>query len=331
MKRSFNSRYYLFIQTIAQHQYLQRVITICNHLLIMKKKSHHIFLLILLFFSYFSSQANTEVFLTKEISKDTLKTEKNRKAKREQEKEDLRNSHARLKIKVDNVFAKLDTRATFQFDDGIFNVSLGLEDNFGLPNNKNFFTGSIYYRFTPRSGIYTRYYGINREKTIHTDQDYYFLDQMIPAGSTITSYFNTQVISTGYLLSIIKEPDTFLGFYFNLYIMRLETGVKSDTDGINKKVDVLAPLPNLGLIIAYNLTNWLSLEGDIGFFSLHTQDYGGSLYSLDVSLILHPIHWLGLNLGYKEFDINFFFPEGNVNTIIDYNFKGPSLGLSFVF
>ncbi len=144
---------------------------------------------------------------------DTLKTKETRKAERDKKKLDLQNSHSRYRIMVSYVYARLDSKATFQINNGIFNVSIGLEDNLGLPGQKNFFTGGIQYRITPRSGIYAIYYGINREKKYVTDQEYYFRDDTIAAGSSITTFFGTRVISVGYMLTVVDAPNTFLGFY----------------------------------------------------------------------------------------------------------------------
>ena len=297
----------------------------------MKKRANSYIAIIIMLITSAGLQAATGNYSSIEISKDTLKTKESRKAKKKKEKLELRHSHSRFSIKMDYVFANLDTKATFQINDGIFNVSIGLEDNFGLPGQKNFFTGSFSYRITPRSGIYALYYGINRQESHVADQDYYFLDDTIPAGTSITSFFNTQVISAGYMLSILKNPDAYLGAYFNIYFMMLETGVYSNSKTIDADVGLLAPLPNFGLLVAFRLTDWLYLDGSIGFFSLQTKDFGGAIHNYDVSLVFRPIHWLGINLSYKQFDVNVNFLSNNIETVIDYNFKGPSLGLSFIF
>ncbi len=297
----------------------------------MKTISSNFIALIILLFVCTGLQAENRSHSFFVLSKDTLKTKESRKVEKEKEKLELRHSHSRFTIKLDNVYANLDTKVIFQIDDGIFNVSLGLEDNFGLPNQKYFFTGSFSYRITPRSGIYAQYYGINRQENHVADQDYYFLDDTIRAGSSITSFFNTQVISAGYMLSILKNPDAFLGAYFNIYFMMLETGVYSNTNTIDAKVELLAPLPNFGLLAAFKLNNWLYIDGSIGFFSLHTEDFGGAIYNYDISLVFRPARWIGINLSYKKFDVNMNFVSNNINTIIDYNFRGPSLGLSFIF
>ncbi len=262
---------------------------------------------------------------------DTLKTKETRKAERDKKKLDLQNSHSRYRIMVSYVYAKLDSKATFQINNGIFNVSIGLEDNLGLPGQKNFFTGGIQYRITPRSGIYAIYYGINREKKYVTDQEYYFRDDTIAAGSSITTFFGTRVISVGYMLTVVDAPNTFLGFYFNIYLMNLYAKIESNLRDFESKAGIMAPLPNFGLVAEFKITEKLYLNGALGFFSFHTDYFGGGINSYDLALTYRPLRWFGFSLSYKQFDINMFFKENAINTTIEYNFRGPSVGMTFVF
>lgn len=113
--------------------------------------------------------------------------------------------------------------------------------------------------------------------------------------------------------------------------MLIEMGVRSEIGDLNSDVRFAAPLPNFGLIASFNLNKWLNLNGVVGFFSLNTKDFGGSLYNFDISLMAKPVRWLGISLSYQQFDVRVYFPSEGINTVVDYNFRGPSLGLSFIF
>lgn len=275
--------------------------------------------------------AEETVLVPDSVSDVSVEDKESKKQERLEERFQLRHSHRRFSIKFGYVYAFLDTRVSFELPHGNLNSTLSLEQNLGLPGNSTFFTGAFLYRITPRSGIYAQYYGINRSESTQTDQDYVFLRDTIPAGTNVKAHFNTQVISAGYLLSVLRDPNAFLGFYFNLYFMFLETGVKSDVGSISPDVKLAAPLPNVGILASFRLTKWLNLNGGVGFFSLHTSDFGGSLYNFDISLMAKPFHFMGISLSYQEFDVNVEFPSDNINTIIDYNFRGPAIGLTFIF
>ena len=165
-------------------------------------------------------RAEQTLYSADTISSDTIKDEESKKLERKEEKIQLRHSHNRFGIKTSYVYAFLDTEVSFELFKGNLSSTLSLENNLGLPSNSFFFTGSFLFRITPRSGIYAQYYGINRSENSQTNRDYIFKNDTIPNGTDIKVYFNTQVISAGYLLSVLRQPNSFLGFYFNVYFLQ---------------------------------------------------------------------------------------------------------------
>jgi hypothetical protein len=262
----------------------------------------------------------------------TTKTKKEiRNKNKEQRKIELKNSHSRLLIHGAYTFAKLDTRVTFNPPGSIITVTLSLEDQFGLPSNSSFFSGSAVYRFTPTSGIFVNYYGFNRGHKSYTKQDIIWAGDTIKAGTQSEVYFRTQVFSAGYLLSILKKPESFLGAYINFYIMPLSLGVKTDITNTDYNLKVIAPLPNIGLIAMFQLTKWLSVYGNMGFFSLYTKDLGGYIQDLNISFPIRINHWLNLNVSYQRFFVHALFPDERIDTYVDYDYKGPAVGVTLKF
>ena len=256
-------------------------------------------------------------------SKEELKKEK--KEKRWQE---LKDSHNRLFIHGAYVFAKLDTKVTFNHPESIFKISLSLEDHLGLPASSSFFSGSAIYRITPSSGIYVNYYGFNRNKFHSLGKDIIWGEDTIHAGTISEVYFKTQVFSAGYLLSILKKPDSFLGTYINFYIMPISLGIKSDYKNTNHNLSVIAPLPNIGMIAMFKLTKWLSVYSSMGFFSLYTRYLGGYIQDLNISFPIRITHWLGVSVNYQRLFVHAIFPNQAIETFVDYDFKGPAVGVT---
>jgi hypothetical protein len=213
----------------------------------------------------------------------------------------------------------------------IVSITLGLEKNLGLQQQSAFFSGAFLYRFTPSSGIYLNYYGFNRSHLYITDQDYIWGSDTIPAGTKAEVYFKTQVISAGYILSILKDPESFLGMYFNLYVMPISLGVNSDLNIRNSNLSTIVPLPNIGLIAMFTLTKWLVLSGNIGFFSLYTKTFGGNINDLNISVMFKVTQWLNINLNYQKFFVHVLFPDQWINTSVNYDFQGPAVGITLKF
>ena len=294
----------------------------------MKRVSYIIFVITLSLF-YINSAAGSE-FSTIHTVADSITTQ-SKKDKREQEKQDLKESNQRLFIRANYIYANLKTSLTFDVVNSIFSANISLENDFDLPGTKFFFNGSLIYRFTPRSGLYVAYYGINRSTTFTTKKDYIFLGHTIPTGVSGESFFNTQVLSVGYLLTIVQKKHAFLGAYFNVYFMNLSTGFKARTADIDLKLGITLPLPSFGFAAIFPVNNWFSIHANAGYFGLSFKDLGGGITSFELALEFKPIRWLGLNLSYQTFDINIYDIEKGIDFIVDYNFKGPAFGVSVTF
>ena len=294
----------------------------------MKRNSFIIVVISLCLFSFNSAVGSD--FSSIQTVADSIKAP-SKKEKREKEKQELKDSGQRLIGKVNYIYANLSTTLTFDLVNSIFSVNISLESDFQLPDTRLFFTGSFIYRFTPRSGIYVAYYGISRSTTYTAEKEYIFLGDTIPAGLDGKTFFDTRVLSVGYLLTIVKREHAFLGAYFNFYIMNLSTGYKSDKTEIDLNLGLTLPLPNFGLAAHFPVTDWFRIHANVGFFGLSFEELGGSINSFELALEFKPIHWLGLNLSYQSFDVNVYDIENGIKFMVDYNFRGPALGVSVNF
>jgi hypothetical protein len=254
-----------------------------------------------------------------------------RKEKKAKRRDELKHSHNRLFIHGAYIFASLDSKVTFSPPNSMINVTLDLEENLGLPSNSSFFSGSAIYRFTPSSGLYVNYYGFNRKHDHFTKQDIIWGGDTIPAGTKSQVYFRTQVFSAGYLLSILKNQDSFLGTYINFYIMPLDLGLRTQITHKDYNLSVTVPLPNLGIVAMFKLTKWLSVYGNAGFFSLYTKSLGGYIQDLNISFPIKITRWLGISANYQYMFVHAIFPDQKIDTFVDYKFQGPAVGVTLNF
>lgn len=262
--------------------------------------------------------------------RDSLDHKARRKIVREEWRKDVQQSHDRFYISGNLFFANLNTNLNFQYLNSIISVDLGLEENFKLPAQSKFFVGSLYGRLTPRSGLVAQYYGIERSHASVTDQDYIFLEDTIPQGTEARVYFNTQVFSFGYLLSVLSDKNTFFGIYFNVYTMMLTTGIETALGNIKANFKATLPLPNFGLYTMLKFKPWLYFRGSLGYFALQIDNFGGYLSDFYLGLVFRPIKWLSIDTSYQTFNVNLDFPR-DITTTVNYNFKGPAIGITFSF
>jgi len=248
-----------------------------------------------------------------------------------EEKLEKKNFKQRIRITGDFVNASLETSVSFESDNSFLTARIGLEDNLGLDKSKGFFSGSALWRITYRSGMYFNFYRIHRRKVISVNEDLPYLGEIVPAGTELDLYFNTNVISLGYIFTVVSDAKSFLGAYANVYLMNLRTGVKASGDKIEENVKFLAPLPNFGLIVHFQVTNWMDLSGRFGMFYLSIDDFSGRINDVGINAGFRVTDWMNVNLGYKIFDVSLLIYEKDIKTILEYNFRGPSIGIALTF
>jgi hypothetical protein len=291
------------------------------------------FLLLISFNSLSQNVINSDEL---EQIKDTITKKELRIDRKTEQKATLKSSNDRFLIKGASFFGNLKTTVSFELPpNGFLSANISLEDDFGLADEQTFFIGSFLVFITPRSGIYAQYYNISRQNTHITEKEFIFLDYKIPEATEITAYFDTKVFSIGYLLTILRDSNVFLGAYFNVYFMNVGTGLYTNGNLLNTKAEFVAPLPNFGFIASFELTPWLHLDANVGFFSISLSDFGGSVYDMSLGLAFKPTKWLGLSASYQFFDVNIDTAvdglDAKIPTNIEYHFSGPALGLSFNF
>ena len=264
-------------------------------------------------------------------AKDSLSKRESRKQFRKEWRQDVHALNRRFFFRCNLIYANLETRLSFHVLGNFLTASIGIEEDLGFPDKSLLVSGSFLGRITPRSGIYAEYYGLNRSVNYLAERDIIFLKDTIPAGTTGGAFFNTRMFSAGYIFSVMKSPDSFLGIYLNALLMKLSTGMHIDYQDYNEESVAVLPNPTFGLLMAFRITDDLTFNGSVGFFAFRNNALDESLYHFNISLNYRPVSWLGLSLSYQEFDIKVIFPEENVDVQVDYNYSGPSFGIDFSF
>ncbi len=276
--------------------------------------------------------ASANSLQTDSVEQQKAEKKSGRKAKRDISREELRRTHSRFFLEGSVVYAFLDTKLDFNVPGSMIHAVISLENNLHLPDKRPFFSGSLLWRFTPSSGLYINYYGLNRSESYSTRHDIPWQGDTIPAGTNYDLYFNTHVFSLGYVFSILKDPHAFLGAYFNVYVMLVKTGLRGENLILtNPSLNTTLPLPNLGVLMKFDLTSWLAVSGNAGVFSLYTPSLGGYVQDYKISFSFRVISWLSLSISYERFSVHAIFPRTDINTVVDYDFHGPSAGIVIKF
>ena len=257
------------------------------------------------------------------------KTTKNvRKEKRKLARKEL---PARFRIGLYATNSDINSSIRFELPSSLVSIQIDLEEHLGLDNKRMIYYGTAVYRLTPRSGINAMYYQLNRKKTHQLSRDIIFLGDTLHRDDVIEAYMNTSIMSIGYIFSILTDQKSFLGAFINLYIVTARTGISSKLFEIQESSQYFAATPNIGFLASFEILNWLTLSGAMGVFFLNTPDWSGAFHDAQVTLDFFPIKYVGISVGYQVFDVKGEYPEKNYTAYVNYNLKGPTLGLKFTF
>lgn len=229
------------------------------------------------------------------------------------------------------VFSKIQTSIFFTGPDNLLTLRLGLENNLGLTESKTFYSGSVLTRLTPRSGLFGSYYRIHRRKIYTLQNDLPYLEEIIPDGTQIDVYFNTNVFNVGYVLTFFSDKKSFLGGYFNVYLMNIKTGVSSQGVELNENLHFLAPLPSFGLVADFIIAPWFGLRGNVSLFYLCLNEYQEKVNDASLMADFRLAKWLYVYGGYKLFGVYVSKEVNGFEAAVEYDTNGPSVGVMLKF
>jgi len=220
-------------------------------------------------------------------------------------------------------------------------TGISLEDDLAFKDREMLPFALLNLRLGERWHLEGEWFDLNRDSSYTTTEDIVIGDPggnvTIPAGSSVSSQFDTTVyrLSLGY--SFFKRPDSELGVSLGVHATDFDLGIQETLGNNHAAADALAPLPTIGIYGAYAFSpKWL-LIGRADVFSLSYSRYSGSLLDFDLGAEYQALDWLGLGLSYRfvEMDLK-AKADGPIDGeewvgTFNYKYSGPTLYLSLTF
>ncbi len=228
-------------------------------------------------------------------------------------------------------FTDLDTSVQFSSTNLGAGVIVDVEDALGLDSSDIIFFGRGYYRFgkTRRHRFDFGYGAYRRESSKVLLENVPIFDDEIPAGSTVSTEFNFDIIRAGYSYSLLQDDRMDLGIGAGLYVMPIEFKFSSSTFGA-KQEEITAPLPVLTLRGDFALTQKLFLKASWDIFYLSIGDFEGSIISALLAIEYNFWKNVGFGLGYNDFRVHVEaqgsdYPGISFKGAIDFQYRGLQL------
>ncbi len=212
---------------------------------------------------------------------------------------------------------------------------IDLEGTLGLPGDS--YIPTIYgaYRFNEKHSLLFGHFAVDRESTL-LDIDRNFNDLvLIKADVTLTDNTRFYYLSYGYKLFQDDRSDVTLVLGLNVMDFRLSAeavgqitvGGFSRTESEVVDVDVVAPLPLLGLNFGFNFNPKWSIATRISLIGGSYQEVSANVVQTTINSRYQISKHVGLLIGFSYFDAEVDVNDEDYFTEVSYAYNGAFLGI----
>jgi hypothetical protein len=155
----------------------------------------------------------------------------------------------------------------------------------------------------------------------------------------VDAEFNFDIYELAYEYAFLKrdtyEIDGSIGLHYTSLSASL--GAKAATSNGNLEADIKregsvdAPLPVIGVRGLWELPHHFFIDAGAQFFALSIDEYDGNLQDYRVMVTYQPKKWLGIGIGYNQFNVDVDVDGNKFNGSLDWEYSGPMLSYSAVF
>jgi hypothetical protein len=229
-------------------------------------------------------------------------------------------------------FAEVDTN--LRWDSGLIpGTEIGLESNLGMKDNDSAFNGAFEWRFFNRHALSVSYFKLTRSGLADAPFNIIIDGETIPVGAEVSSSFSAKVTSLKYDFAFIKSDNLMMDVGLGLSVQDLGITIAAEDEDVLEEGDVTAPLPTITLGLNWAITPSLIANLDVGWFDLKVDNIKGEITELNAGVTWKPWQNIGFNLAYNYFDVSgrVTDEEGDFEGRLNYDFKGPFLGIVATF
>jgi len=235
----------------------------------------------------------------------------------------------------------LDTRVSATDRQGLAATEITFERDLGLSDSKSTPLAFAQWRLFKRHTLALNYFDLERSGRQVSDVAINFNGEQFSATVPIQAFFDIRTISLSYRYSILldEKKDWYVGLGVALQELAFGlqgTSATAPATLISERVDTTAPLPTLRTGFNYAFAeNWV-LAVDFGYFALELdldddEKFDGAVFNSSVGLRWQAFDYLAFNLAYADFRVDVEYEKRDLLGKVDYDYRGPVLGLSVNF
>ncbi|NCF15674.1 MAG: hypothetical protein GWP62_10225 [Gammaproteobacteria bacterium] len=236
----------------------------------------------------------------------------------------------------------LNTQIVITDEDGNIGTGISFEQNLGLDDSKATALLFVNWHFARRHALEYRYFQLNRSGAGESSVSIGIGDEIFDITLPIQSFFDITANEIAYAFSALIDERKHLYLGLGLSVQDLALGIQGTAsspvpgDTISSNLAKTAPLPtlNFGFDYAFNdqwifisRLGWLAVEVDFG----EGEDLSGEIYNFNLGVQWNAFENAGFFLHYQAFSLDVDYLDNGALFAIDYQYKGPVLGVDVRF
>ncbi len=237
----------------------------------------------------------------------------------------------------------LDTTMIVTDENQIVGTGISFENNLGLDDNKGTGLLGVDWRFAKRHLVSYRYFDLSRSGTT-TDSTVTIAigEEVFDLTLPIQSFFDITANEISYAYSLLFDERKELSVGIGISVQDLALGLQGTASSpqpgaiLDSRLDSTAPLPTLNVGFDYAFTDrwifvsrlgWLAVEADLGA----DEELSGQIINANVGVSWNAFKNVGFFAHYQVFNVNVDYLDAGALFAIDYDYKGPVIGVNARF
>ena len=152
------------------------------------------------------------------------------------------------------------------------------------------------------------YIPIRYEATSVVQREFIFNGQRFRLGLPVNTSVDLTTIRAGYEYDFIHRDRGYAGVILDVKYTNIDVELASPIG--NEFLQSVAPIPTIGFAGRGYIVPAVSITGEVTFFkvpeNLGGEDFGGRYFDLDIYGTVNFNRFVGVQLGYKSIDVNYF-------------------------
>jgi outer membrane scaffolding protein for murein synthesis (MipA/OmpV family) len=215
--------------------------------------------------------------------------------------------------------------------DGEDGSEVDLEEILGLPDSDDVLQLDAILRMGNFHQLEMGYFELSRTGTAVLEESIEIGGVEFPAGTTVSSGFDTQILRFGYAYTLMKDRQKELGLMAGVHYSTFDSRVSAAETGQNVRSDAETPLPVIGVHGLLALGAKMRLGAKIQVFRLEFDRYEGSLNYLTLDL-QHPVsEHFSLGVSYTYYKMKLDSKNEALRGSLEVTHRGPALFLTAAF